>query len=165
MYVPIGHFFNKFSDVKTLNYWEKLKTLKMLSQERRMERYRILYVWKILDKKALNCGIESYESERRGRLCKIPELKLQSRKAVQSLRENSFQVHGPALFNILPKRIRSLKNCSVNDFKAHLDSFLETIPDEPKISNLTPRAINPYTAKSSNSLLYQVQLTEQTTGG
>ena len=63
------NFFNRIPKVKHLNYWEKLKFLKMNSQERRMERYRILYVWKILENKALNCGLESIEHERRGRIC------------------------------------------------------------------------------------------------
>ena len=159
------NYFNRIPEVKHLNYWEKLKFLKMNSQERRMERYRILYVWKILEKKALNCGLESLEHERRGRICKIPPLNLNSRKSIQSLRESSFQVHGPKLFNKLPKQIRNIRNCSVDDFKARLDQFLEKIPDEPKVSKLTPRASNQVTARASNSLLDQIKTAEQTFGG
>ena len=50
--------FNKIPEVQHLNYWEKLKFLKMNSQERLMERYRILYVWKILEKKHWNVGLK-----------------------------------------------------------------------------------------------------------
>jgi hypothetical protein len=32
-----------------LDYWEHLKSLRMCSQERRRERYRIIYTWKILE--------------------------------------------------------------------------------------------------------------------
>ena len=45
-------FTKKIPEVKNLNYWERLKALKMLSQERRMERYRIIYTWKILEGKS-----------------------------------------------------------------------------------------------------------------
>ena len=45
----------------------RLKQLKMLSQERRMERYRALYVWKILEGISPNCGLEETSSVRRGR--------------------------------------------------------------------------------------------------
>ena len=31
-----------------LDYWQRLKVLRLYSQERRRERYRIIYVWKIL---------------------------------------------------------------------------------------------------------------------
>ena len=41
---------SKIPEVRDKNYWERLKSLQMYSQERRMERYRILYVWKILEK-------------------------------------------------------------------------------------------------------------------
>ena len=33
--------------LKNLNYWEKLEALKLSSQERRRERYMIIFVWKI----------------------------------------------------------------------------------------------------------------------
>ena len=130
-----------------------------------MERYRIIYVWKILEKKAMNYGLESTEHERRGTLCKIPPLNLHSRTSIQTLREASFQVHGPKLFNQLPKQIRNIRNCSVDDFKTSLDQFLEKIPDEPKVSNLVPRASNQVTARASNSLLDQIKTAQHSIGG
>ena len=90
----------KIPEVSHLNYWERLKSLKMLSQERRMERYRILYAWKILEGISPNCGLESDISERRGRELKVPVLKGIGK--IHTLREASFQVHGPKLFNSLP---------------------------------------------------------------
>ena len=36
-------------DQQQLDYWEHLKVLKLYSQEHRRERYRIMYVWKILE--------------------------------------------------------------------------------------------------------------------
>ena len=52
-------FTRKIPEVKHLDYWQRLKYLKMLSQERRMERYRALYVWKILEGLISNCGLET----------------------------------------------------------------------------------------------------------
>ena len=63
----------------------------MLSQERRMESYRDLYVWKILEGLVPNCGLEQTLGERRGREVLIPELKGYQR--VKSLRENTLQVN------------------------------------------------------------------------
>ena len=41
-----------------------------------MERYRIIYVWKIIEGIAPNVGIENHMSTRHGRLCKIPQINL-----------------------------------------------------------------------------------------
>ena len=148
-------FTKRIPEVKHLNYWDRLKKLKMLSQERRMERYRIIYTWKILERKSPNCGIVFKNHERLGRLCDIPNIKTNSRKAIQTLRENSFQIHGPKLFNSLPKQIRNTKGCSIDEFKTKLDLFLEKIPDEPKCDGYTPSACNQVTARPSNSIIDQ----------
>ena len=62
----------KIPALDKLNYWERLKKLKMYSQQRRLERYRILYAWKILSNLAPNCGLVKVTSERRGRQLRIP---------------------------------------------------------------------------------------------
>ena len=82
-------FTKKIPALRDLNYWERLKALKMYSQQRRLERYRILYTWKILEGLVPNCGIEELNSDRRGRETKIPMLK-GNKQSVKSLREQSF---------------------------------------------------------------------------
>ena len=47
-------FLNGMLALRDLNYWEKLKTLKLYSLERRRERYRIIYTWNILEKNVPN---------------------------------------------------------------------------------------------------------------
>ena len=74
-------FTKRIPEVRHLSYWDRLRKLKMLSQERRMERYRIIYTWKILEGKSPNCGILSKNNERLGRMCDIPQIKVKSRKA------------------------------------------------------------------------------------
>jgi hypothetical protein len=56
----------------------------------------------------------------------------------------------------MPKNIRNMKGCGLEDFKVTLDTFLSHIPDEPKSTGLTPRATNQLSGKQTNSLIYQV---------
>ena len=51
-------FSSKIPEVREENYWVCLQKLNFLSQQRRMERYRIIYIWKILEGHAPNCGVE-----------------------------------------------------------------------------------------------------------
>ena len=147
---------SKIPEVKQMNYWQRLKHLKMLSQERRMERYSAIYVWKILEGIVPNCGLEISHSERRGREVSVPDLKGSQR--IQSFRENSFQVRGARIFNSLPKSLRDLQQSSVDEFKLKLDKYLENIQDEPSLPNYIPTACNQLTAKPSNSIVDQGRL-------
>ena len=120
----------------------------------------MIYLWKILEGKAPNCGIVLAEnSERHGRICQLPVLNKKASERVKTLRENSFQVHAPKLFNSIPKNLRNKTKCSIEDFKADLDQFLETVPDEPKVSggHYTPRACDLFTAQPSNSVIDQIR--------
>ena len=65
-------FTKKIPGLDKLNYLKRLKKLKMYSQQRRLERYRFLYAWKILKNLAPNCGLLEVTSERRGRQLRIP---------------------------------------------------------------------------------------------
>ena len=138
-----------------MNYWERLKFLKMYSQERRMERYRALYVWKILEGISPNCGLITTFSERRGREIAISPVKGSVR--VQSMREGSFHIHGARLFNSLPKKIQNMTNISLDDFKMYLDKYLETIPDEPKIGGYIPSTCSQTNMAPSNSIIDQAR--------
>jgi hypothetical protein len=152
-------FTSRIPEVRHEDYWTRLKLLKMSSQERRMERYRIFYVWKILEGKAPNCGVNlAPENERLGRRCEIPKLISNGRMAIQTLREQSFQINGARLFNRLPRKIREIRR-SKDDFKEALDSFLSTVPDQPRMRNLVPAAVCRVTGRQSNSLLAWVQET------
>ena len=130
----------KIPEVQHLDYWSRLRALKLYSQQRRMERYRIIYAWKITEGLAPNCGLIFQPSGRRGRELLVPQLR--GRTAVQTLRTQSFQVHGPKLFNALPKSIRDTTKVSVEEFKVKLDKFLQKIPDEPNVDGLTLAACN-----------------------
>ena len=148
-------FTKRIPELKGKNYWQRLEAIKMNSEQRRFERYKIIYMWKIINDLVPNCGVEWTEAtERKGRMCKIPNLKGSSK--VQKLREQSFQMAGPKLWNCLPKSVRNLKTTSQDEFKQVLDDFLCKVPDEPKCETLSPGATNTLTGRPSNSIIYQV---------
>ena len=142
----------RISDMGDLNYWERLKYLKVFSLERRRERYIILYTFKVIFGLVPNPGISWYFSERRGRMLNVPPLSSYFRNGyAQSLKEHSFFCLSPRLFNCLPKEIRNLPNININNVKHYLDEFLHRIPDEPRLCGYTQQSRSP-----SNSICDQV---------
>ena len=147
------NFTQKIPDIREEDYWSRLRSLQMYSQERRMERYRAIFMWKILEGYVPNCGVDlATQNERLGRKIKIPSLKKNGRQAVQTLREQSFQINGARLFNSLPKKIRNITK-DQELFKASLDEYLSSVPDQPRIGSLVPTATDQLTGRQSNSLL------------
>ena len=63
----------KIPELRNLNYWQRLRAIHLYSQQRRLERYRIIYTWKILEGLAPNCGLEVQSNERIGRQVKRPQ--------------------------------------------------------------------------------------------
>ena len=112
------NFLNKIPALRHLDYWEKLNKLNLPSIERRLERYRVIYVWKVLQNLVPNCGINiSHETNsRRGRKVEVAPILKNSTSTIKALRAQSFHHHGTKLFNIMPKHIR---NCTegMEDFK------------------------------------------------
>ena len=153
-------FLKKVAEVRTMNYWQQLKQLRIYSLERRRERFQIIYVWSILEGLVPNFfhfeygtaigGIKSYYHIRHGRKCIIPVL---SGCKNQKLVINSFRWRGPRLFNILPKNLRNMTGCNKDEFKKCLDIFLI----EPQIPGYTIMRCT-----DSNSLLDMVQYMHRT---
>lgn len=148
---------SKISDIKELNYWQRLEALKMYSVQRRFERYSIIYTYKILENLAPNFTVnrvESRFSERRGRQCVIPPiLSHRCPSIVRNAREASFPIRGPRLFNSLPKHLRNISGVSVDSFKRRLDKFLATVPDQPTVDGYYGMR-----AANSNSLIDMIPL-------
>ena len=153
------HFTSRIPSISSLDYWTRLGILQMSSQQRRLERYRIIYTWKVLEGLVPNCGLEAENKTRLGRICTIPALANTGSSKIGTLRENSFQVHGPKLFNSLPIQVRNISKCNVDEFKVQLDKVLEKVPDEPNISGgqYTPRACDQFTGRPSNSIIDQIR--------
>ena len=147
-------FTRKIYCEKRGDYWERLDTLGLYSLQRRRERYRIIYVWKILENLVPNVGsdkIQSRSSIRHGRMC-VVSLPLKNAPAeVKRLVEASFTVHAGNLFNALPKSIRNLTNVDLSTFKKKLDGYLSSIADEPQSPGYTDRR-----RAASNSLIHMI---------
>ena len=126
-------FIRKIIGARGMNYWECLKDMNLYSLQRRRERYRIIYVWKVLEQLVpnINNKIQAKDHIRLGRLCI-----LNGRNASTKL-DGSFTIDGPKLFNSLPKHVRDLKRVSLQKFKRALDSHLRKIPDNPLIPGYT----------------------------
>ena len=148
------HFFSQVSCrlADSLNYWEKLELFKLASQERRRDRYMIIFIWKISQGLVHGYSLEFTSIQgRRGRSC-IPRSVVHSSPGlVRRARENSLGSKGARMFNLLPGHIRNIDSDKVEVFKTALDDFLSRVPDQPTTAGLGRAA-------ESNSLLHQIPL-------
>ena len=136
------------------DYWDRLASLHLYSLERRRERYRIIYVWKIMEGLVPNLNknpIRHTISLRNGRKCVIPSTSSRVPRRIQSFRDGTLSVNGARLFNVLPAKLRNMRGVSISVFKNELDQFLNTVPDEPQCCGYTASR-----KAASNSLLHMV---------
>ena len=110
-----------------------------------------------------NCGINFQTSRTKGPRCCVPTYKTSYRKFFSKQRSDSFQSQGSQLWNSIPVSLRSISGVTKTPFKLYIDSFLQHIPYTPVHSNMTPRPMDPYTCKPSNSLLQWIPLLKQET--
>ena len=137
-----------------LNYWRKLKTLHLYSQERRRERYVVIFLWKITQGLVSGYTIPfTSRSSRTGRKALPAPVPQSAPAAVKNARSGSLAVKGAQLFNLLPAQLRNSEHGDILMFKNHLDLYLGNIPDEPTIPGLVRGA-------ESNSLLHQIPIYE-----
>ena len=146
-------FTRRINGMEGLDYAQRLRKLNMYSVQRRHERYKIIYIYKIKEGLVPNIsetyGLEFVPSKRHGCTCKIPTFPLYNNKAAAA-RNNSFALTASSLWNSLPRDIRDITGVNVDIFKRRLDSILKHYPDEPRCS-----ATGLYTdahGRNSNSL-------------
>ena len=136
----------------------------MYSLQRRLERYQINIIWKIIEGHPINVNnkINTVYNPRTGRKCSYSLPQRTGGMAWQTKHFNSFVARGPRLFNMLPPAIRNISNTSVAVFKNNLDKFLASLPDKPVLSgyastcdnsltSLGPRDVNGGRRGSSNA--------------
>ena len=153
-------FTRQVNGMRDTSYWGRLQKLGLYSQQRRRDRYRAIYIWKVLEKQIpdpTSSTIQAHVNERTGRKCVRRSLPSGAPPKVKTLLASSLTHDGPKIFNTLPKEVRSITGCTVDRFKSGLDKFLRTVPDEP--------AVPGYTAicRSSNSVPDQVDLMNRDT--
>jgi len=133
-----------------LDYWDRLKALRLYSIQRRRERYIVLYVFKIIHGLVPNCGLEFKNNPRTGIHVTVPKLDRNKTSFALQMQENSFNYVGPVLYNSIPSSIRNIYDNidPALTFKTELDYILTRVPDEPTIPGKSRRA-------SSNSIVDQ----------
>ena len=115
-------FTARVSGMQDLDYWDRLKQLDMYSQERRRERYQLIFIWKLSQGLVSGYSLPFQTSERRGTLALVPPFAINSPSAVKKAREASLQVKGARLFNLMPLNLRNMTGVSVEMFKTALDA-------------------------------------------
>ena len=138
------YFTKRIAGTKDMDYWDRLKKLRLMSLQRRRERYTIIHTWKILQEKAPNStNLEFYCNERLGIRAKILPFNYKAQRSVSTAYDNSFGVKSARLWNLLPKQVNTVKELEA--FKIALGEFLAQYPDKPPVPGYTP--------SNSNSLL------------
>ena len=107
------------SGLENLDYWARLKEIRLSSIQRRMERYRILYIWKVINGKVPNFGLKWDTNPRRGLMITIRKCKSNIPAMAVRMAEQSLSVNGGKLFNMLPESIRGFSG-SLDGFKTLL---------------------------------------------
>ena len=137
-----------------LDYWERLKDLKIYSLQRRRERFAILYMYRILIGLITFQWFEPYEE--RGIKFRT-KYNRRANPKIRRVRHSSFFYKGPQLWNLLPQELREFEaidvpcQTHVDIFKAKLDKFIERVPDQPNVPNL-----NRFRVAATNSLICQI---------
>ena len=146
------HFLSQVPSLNDLNYWDQLKRFQAYSQERRRERYMIIFLWKISQELVKGYTIQFTGTHgRRGRTALPNNVQGSSSSQVKKARENSIGVKGARIFNLLPAEVRNVDAGNVDSFKKSLDDFLSQVPDQPTIAGLGRAA-------ETNSLIHQIPM-------
>ena len=148
-------FTSKINGMEELDYHERLIKLDMYSLERRRDRYFIIYGWQqieglkenVLDLKTSWIGMSRRIISKR-----IP-YQVEGRRLRRADTTKVFNC--PArkvgrLFNSIPASIRNLTGVTTDTFKNHLDLWLKTVPDQPRIGKYSR-----WVAAESNNIQHQ----------
>lgn len=136
-------FTAKLNGVQNQDYWNRLKSLKLYSLQRRRERFMLIHLFKIYRNLAPNDLEFKFTNHiRLGAQCQRRSYPNTS-ASVKTLRYNSFSCVAPRLFNIIPGFIKKAEN--LQTFKSQLDSLLLHVPDTPPTAG--------YQSTTGNSLV------------
>ena len=124
----------------------------MYSNQRRNERYKIIYIWKSLYNIVPSLGL-IWNQE--GSVCFGPKLKVDKifgpNEKIKNLKRDSLRNFGVQIFNMLPVEIRTFQG-TLEGFKSLLDSYISQCPDQPLMEVLKPQAKDIF-GNPSNSLI------------
>ena len=105
----------------------------MYSQERRRERYQMIFIWKVGMGLVKGYTLPFTHNPRTGWHVASATVTASAPAAVKKARRATLAHHGACLYNALPQGLRDMKADKVDLFKSHLDLFLMGVPDEPTV--------------------------------
>ena len=158
----LRNFSRRCPAIADLHYWDRLRALQLTSCERRMERFIILYTFKIIRKEVDDPGaFTTRYTIKRGPLLRNT-LKMRGSEGLKTVIAGSFGTKAVQLYNSLPRYVREFDGPS-SSLKQHLQIYLSEVPDMPRgKSGLNlPLAVIPGTGIRSNSLIYWRNILEK----
>ena len=130
-------FTRQIDGMEGLDYAQRLEKLHMYGNQRRNERFKIIYIYKIKENLVPNVsrkyGLYFKTDGRLGCLCKIPSFHPRGR--ARKARDSSFAYTACNLWNSLPRCVRDITGKDVMFFKNKLDKVLAYYPDVPRCSD------------------------------
>ena len=135
-------FLKKVNGFAQLSYRNRLGKIGLYSIQRRLERYRILYIFKIAIRMVPNPGIiVSFDTRKGYTVCSQTKPAVGARASYRDKNrvDYIFSHHGSKLFNMLPYDVKLTEwhpprkqEPIMSAFKTELDKLLELIQDEPE---------------------------------
>ena len=119
-------FTRKVEGMDGMDYVQRLQALRLYSQERRRERYQIIFLWKVGMGMVKGYSVPFTLNPRTGwhiTPAKIPPVS-QAPASVRKAREASLAHKGTMLFNSMPKGLRGMMTNHVDEFKCNLVSWI-----------------------------------------
>ena len=148
-------FTSKIEGLEGLDYHQRLVKLGLYSLERRRERYLIIYAWQMIE--GIKENILELKTKKIGRSRRMwsPVIPwshngIKIKHSIRTKIHNSTAKKMERLFNAIPAEIRNISEKSVETFKNHLDKWLRSLPDTPKIDDYGSRVV-----AESNSIINQ----------
>ena len=110
-------------------YWDRLKIFKLYSIQRRNERYKILYIWILLNGLVPSLGLcwNPNTLPRYGPKLIVDKI-LGPNEPIKNLKRDLIRNFRVRIFNNLPIPLRTFKG-TLASFKNMLDKYLELCPD------------------------------------
>ena len=150
-------FTYKITEVLHLNYWERLHELKLYSLQRRLERYIIIYIWKITQHMVPNIDgtmghkIKTRKHPRHGTQCVIQYPT--NRNPAQPLQENAITVYlGLCWTTHCPNICETSKVSKLKNWNLSSTNFWNSFLMCEKCPTMSPH--QEATASSTSSLIW-----------
>ena len=125
----------------------------MYSIQRRNERFKIIYIYKIKEGLVPNIsnrnGLTFGMHVRHGCRCNMPTFPIRGR--AMKARDGSFAWTACNLWNLLPRSVRDISGRKVEYFKNKLDKILTAFPDIPRCAK-SGHSFDRHGRSKSNSL-------------